>query len=309
MHKKHHKYLPLFLYFSFITICIIIYFILNMYSLKLQSKTQILLLFLLSSLFGLSISISKFEFSKKIRFLTLCIIVIITSNISNEKRITNTIIMDNGTFIAQFASTAPQPKFYEPCYVFLKKEFQWDSKHELDLLENKYDMKFQLKSTTKDKRIYYPENHINTNIYIIDPPTPSNIYGTDTFSTELVTSLEQEMLKHQKLNIQLIETDNKIILLCPSSMVQEDFAKSVHYLIKKIQKYPLLKKSKVTIYYKIQDSGTQSELQTITINNTLTFLEAKEQNRRLSLKYLKSQIYILYYQLSKDVSSNTSDVL
>ena len=71
----------------------------------------------------------------------------------------------------------------------------------------------------------------------------------------------------------------------------------------------LLKKSKVTIYYKIQDSGTQSELQTITINNTLTFLEAKEQNRRLSLKYLKSQIYILYYQLSKDVSSNTSDVL
>ena len=126
--------------------------------------------------------------------------------------------MDNGTFIAQFASTAPQPKFYEPCYVFLKKEFQWDSKHELDLLENKYDMKFQLKSTTKDKRIYCPENHINTNIYIIDPPTPSNIYGTDTFSTELVTSLEQEMLKHQKSNIQLIETDNKIISDCRQSL-------------------------------------------------------------------------------------------
>ena len=309
MHKKHHKHLPLFLFLSLIVVYLIINFLLNIHSLKLQAKTHILFLAMLYLLFGIFVAISKFKSPPKIHILTLCTIIIIVSNISYEKHITNTIIMDTDTFIAQFASTAPQPKFYEPCYVFLKKEFQWDSKHELDLLENKYDMKFQLKSTTKDKRIYYPENHINTNIYIIDPPTPSNIYGTDTFSTELVTSLEQEMLKHQKSNIQLIETDNKIILLCPSSMVQEDFAKSVHYLIKKIQKYPLLKKSKVTIYYKIQDSGTQSELQTITINNTLTFLEAKEQNRRLSLKYLKSQIYILYYQLSKDVSSNTSDVL
>ena len=97
----------------------------------------------------------------------------------------------------------------------------------------------------------------------------------------------------------MIEEDNKTILLCPASNVQEDFATSIYNLIKEIQHSHLLKKSQVTIYYKIEDFGVQSELQTITIDNTLTFLEAKQQNKSLTLEHLKNKIYILYYQLSK----------
>ena len=300
MHKKHHKHFPLFLCLLLIVIYLIINFILNIHSLKLQAKTHILFLAMLYLLFGIFVAISKFKSPPKIRILTLCTIIIIVSNISYEKHITNSIIMNTGPFFTQFESTAQHIKFYEPCYIFLEKEFHWDSKHELELLESKYDMKFQLKSATKNKRIYCPKNHINTNIFIIEPPTLSNLYGTDTFSDVLVSSLERKIVNSEKSNIQLIETDNKTVLLCPSSNVQEDFANSIHSLIKEIQHSPLLKNSKVTIYYKLENFGIQSELQTITINNTLTLLEAKQQNNSLTLKQLKSKIFILYYQLSQN---------
>lgn len=299
MHKNHHKHLLLFSWILLIVIYAVINFIPNIYSLKLQAKTQILLLFILSFSFGIFITFSKLKSSKKMRIFTLWTIIIVVFNISNEKNITDTIIIDNGPFIVQLVSATQHTKFYEPCYIFLKKEFHWDSKHELELLESKYNMRFQIKKTAKDKRIYCPQNHNNTNIYITAPPTFSNIYGEDTFSDKLVTSLEKKIVNSKKTNIHLIEEDNKTILLCPASNVQEDFATSIYNLIKEIQHSHLLKKSQVTIYYKIEDFGVQSELQTITIDNTLTFLEAKQQNKSLTLEHLKNKIYILYYQLSK----------
>lgn len=300
MHKKHHKHLLLFLWFLLIATYTVINFTPNIYSLKLQAKTQILLLFILSFSFGIFIAIFKLKLSKKMRILALWTIIIIVFNISNEKNITDTIIIDNGPFIVQLVSAAQHTKFYEPCYIFFKKEFHWDSKHELELLESKYDMKFQIKKATKDKRIYCPKNHVNTSIYITNPPTFSNIYGEDTFSDKLVASLEKELVNSKKANIHLMEEDNKTILLCPASNIQEDFATSIYNLIKEIQHAHLLKKSQVTIYYKIEDLGIQSDLQTITINNTLTFLESKQQNKSLTLEHLKNEIYILYYQLSKN---------
>ena len=300
MRKSSSKLIILYFFTILLIIFIIsIDLIAHFYHLELQTKSILLFLFLLFFLIGIFINYFKINLNKKIYFFLFIPLIMIISIIPLDNSIGPSIIMSDGSFCNKYVST----KFYEPKYFFFKKEFHWDTTHDLQLLKAKYGITFIAKKNSNNKHIYFSPEYPNIDVCITHYPCSSNAYGTDSFSNDFATQLAQNWINSGKFKAKLIHTDTKKILICQSSDLQKNFSTYINMLIKKIQENSLLKNSQVVLYYQIQEGQTLSEVQSITIDNTLGFLETKLQSKLLKPERIESQIYILYYQLE---NGNTS---